>query len=97
MSKIVNIAKTPIAPYLGLIDGMEREEKIAVAMYLVNSIPGIKLIETKDGNVNDDDYLAEKLEQMTFSPRIERLFEKRKAVAENVDLNDERIRHILGL
>ena len=44
-----------------------------------------------------DEFLAEKLSGMTFSPRIEKLFEKRREVARMVDLNDERTRHILGL
>lgn len=95
----VNISKTPIAPYLKLLEGMGRDEKIAVVMYLIDSIPGIKIVESETESMSSDDeaFLAKKLEEMTFSPRIEELFEKRKEIAKTVDLNDERTRHILGL
>jgi hypothetical protein len=100
MSSNVNIAKTPIAPYIGLLDSMSRNEKIAVAMFLVDSLPGVKLVETTENekmSSEDEAFLAQKLESMSFSPRVERLFEKRKEAAQMVDLDDERTRHILGL
>jgi len=43
----------------------------------------------------DEEFLAEKLAGMTFSPRIEQLFEKRKEIAQTIDLDDERTRRIL--
>ncbi len=100
MSTSVNIANTPIAPYIDLLNNMGREEKIALVLFLVDSLPGIDVVETaekEDESQKDDAFLAEKLSHMTFSPRIERLFEKRKEAARMVDLNDERTRHILGL
>ncbi|MBQ8065082.1 MAG: hypothetical protein IJ200_05445 [Prevotella sp.] len=100
MSTNVNIAQTPIAPYLDLLRDMNRNEKIAVALYLVDSLPGIEIVDTTEAQTmspEDEDFLAKKLEEMTFSPRIEQLFEKRKEAAKNIDLNDERTRHILGL
>ena len=100
MSTSVNIANTPIAPYLGLLNNMEREEKIALLLYLVDSLPGVDVVETEENEdtlQNEDAFLAEKLKGMTFSPRIEQLFEKRRKAASMVDLNDERTRHILGL
>ena len=100
MSTNVNITQTPIAPYLELLKGMSRNEKIAVALYLVSSIPGIEVVETTempDMSSEDETFLAQKLKEMTFSPRIEKLFEKRKETAQMIDLNDERTRHILGL
>ena len=96
----VNIAQTPMAPYLGLLSSMNRNEKIAVALYLVESLQGVEIVETTDEqkmSQEDEAFLASKLESMTFSPRIEQLFEKRKEAANMVDLNDERTRHILGL
>lgn len=53
--------------------------------------------ENDDTMQDEDAFLAEKLKGMTFSPRIEQLFEKRRKAASMVDLNDERTRHILGL
>lgn len=97
MSTTVNIANTPIAPYLGLLNNLEREEKIALVLYLVDSLPGVDVVETEDTVKDEDAFLAEKLKSMSFSPRIEQLFEKRRKAASMVDLNDERTRHILGL
>lgn len=100
MNANLNIAKTPMAPYVGILDNMGRDEKMAVALFLVKSIPGVEIIETKTDepmSQEDEAFLADKLKGMSFSPRIERLFEKRKEIAEMVDLNDERTRHILGL
>jgi len=79
---------------------MNRNEKIAVALYLVDSLPGIEIIDTSETQTmspEDEEFLAKKLEKMTFSPRIEQLFERRKEAAKSIDLNDERTRHILGL
>ena len=45
----------------------------------------------------DEEFLAEKLAGMTFSPRIEQFFEKRKEITQTIDLDDERTRHILGV
>lgn len=101
MSTNVNIANTPMAPYIGLLNNMGREEKIALVLFLVDSLPGVHVVETEvkedESQKKDDEFLAEKLSGMTFSPRIEKLFEKRREVARMVDLNDERTRHILGL
>lgn len=100
MSTNVNISQTPIAPYLDVLKGMNRNEKIAVALYLVDSLPGIEIVETADEHTisnEEESFLKQKLESMTYSPRIERLFEKREKVASMIDLNDERTRHILGL
>ncbi|MCR5158843.1 MAG: hypothetical protein K6D37_06910 [Prevotella sp.] len=100
MSTIVNIADTPIAPYLGLLNEMGREEKMALVLYLVDSLPGVDVVKTEEDEASleeEDAFLSEKLSGMTFSPRIEQLFEKRRKAASMVDLNDERTRHILGL
>lgn len=96
----INIANTPMSPYQGLLNSMNRNEKIAVALFLVNSLSGIKIVETDEDQTNTDeeeDYLSRKLSNFTFSPRIEHLFEKRKEASQAVDLKDERTRHILGL
>ena len=96
MSTTVNLANTPIAPYIGLLNKMDREEKIALVLFLVDSLPGVDVVETEVRD-KDDTFLAEKLGSMTFSPRIEQLFKKRREAARMVDMNDERTRHILGL
>jgi len=100
MNTTVNIANTSIAPYLNLLNKMNRSEKLAVVAYIVESIPGVKLVEAVDEvpiSSDDEAFLNQKLQSMTFSPRIERLFEKRQEIAQHIDLEDERTRHILGL
>ena len=100
MSTNVNLANTVAAPYLNILNSMEREEKIALVLYLVDSLPGVDVVDTEKEqktSKDDDVFLAQKLKGMTFSPRIERLFKKRKEAAKMVDVNDERTRHILGL
>lgn len=56
-----------------LLEGMERDEKIAVVMCLIDSIPGINIVESETEPISSDDeaFLEKKLEEMTFSPRIE--------------------------
>ena len=95
----MNIADTPVAPYLNLLNGMNRNEKIALASFLLDSLSGVKIVETIDDDISaeDEEFLAQKIGEMSFSPRIERLFAKRKEAAKMVDLEDERTRHILGL
>jgi hypothetical protein len=101
MTTQVNISQTPIAPYIGVLNNMNRKEKMAVALFLVSSIPGVEIVETKEEKPQfteeDERLLSSKLGDMTFSPRIERLFQKRKEIARSIDLNDERTKHILGL
>lgn len=41
--------------------------------------------ENEDTMQDEDAFLAEKLKGMTFSPRIEQLFEKRRKAASMVD------------
>lgn len=89
-----------VAPYRGWLDKMNRNEKIAVALFLVDSLPDVEIVEKdkkQEMNAEDEAFLAKKLKDLTFSPRIERLFEKRKEVAQEIDLDDSRTRHILGL
>lgn len=96
------ILDTPIAPYLSLLESMSPEDKQVLVTFLVDSLPGIKIIDTNtDGDTEmsseDKAFLQEKLNEMTFSPRIERLFEKRREAAKTIDIEDERTRHILGI
>ena len=89
-----------MAPYIGVLNSMNDKEKIAVALFLVNSIPNVEIVRSKQKHPvsqEDEDFLAEKLAGMNFSPRIERLFQKRKEIASTIDTKDERTRHILGL
>lgn len=95
-----NITSTPMAPYQGLLKSMNRKEKMAVAMFLVDSLPGVETVESKEDvemSREDEAFLSQKMDEKTYSPRIERLFEKRREAARLVELDDERTRHILGL
>lgn len=95
----MNIAQTPAVPYAHILEDMSRKEKIAVVTFLVDSLPGIEIVEKGDDAMSSDDeaFLARQLEKMNFSPRIERLFDKRREAAQAVDMKDERTRHLLGL
>ena len=89
-----------MAPYVGLMDGMKRDEKLAVATYLVSSMDDVRIVALSGlmGQAEADDaYLKSKIKDMEFSPRIEELFEKRRQAAGAVDLDDERTRHMLGI
>lgn len=100
MSTNVSITQTPAAPYIDLLMGMNRNEKIAVASYLVKSLPGVEIVETDDNHSilpEDESYLAKKLENMSFSPRIEKLFERQREASESIDMNDGKTRHLLGI
>ena len=100
MKEELNISKTPMAPYLGILSSMDNNEKMAVALFLVSSIPNVKIVHEKAEepiSLEDEDFLAEKLSAMSFSPRVERLFQKRREIAKTIDPNDELPRHILGL
>ncbi len=38
MTALQRIKETPLAPYMGLLDGMSREQKMIVVMYLTESM-----------------------------------------------------------
>lgn len=100
MTNAMEISQTPMAPYMSILNSMNNNKKMAVALFLISSIPDVEIIKAKRESTmtkDDEEFLAEKLAGMTFSPRIERLFEKRKEIARTIDLTDERTRHILGV
>ena len=100
MTNAMEISQTPMAPYMSILNSMNNNEKMAVALFLISSIPDVEIIKAKRESTmtkDDEEFLTEKLAGMTFSPRIERLFEKRREIAHTIDLEDERTRHILGL
>ena len=61
MSTNINISQTPLAPYLSLLSGMNRNEKIAVVLYLIDSLPGVEIVETTNEETmspEDEAFLA---------------------------------------
>lgn len=85
-----------MAPYIELMEKMSNQEKLAVAMFLVDAIPHVKVIEEQPTKTNAD-IIRKKFENLKRSPRVEKLMRMREDAAKYVDLTDERTKHILGL
>ena len=47
MTTAVNISKTPMAPYMGILNSMDNNEKMAVALFLVSSLPNVEIVQSK--------------------------------------------------
>ena len=61
MSSTVNLANTPIAPYIGLLNGMRREEKMALMLFLIDSLPGVEVVES--ASQDEDAFLKQSVVQ----------------------------------
>ena len=96
MPSLQKIQSTPMAPYIELMEKMSNQEKLAVAMFLVDAIPHVKVIEEQPTKTNAD-IIRKKFENLKRSPRVEKLMRMREDAAKYVDLTDERTKHILGL
>lgn len=91
---LLEIQSTPMAPYIGLMEKMSNQEKLAVAMYLVATIPHVKVVEEQSTKTNAE-IILEKYRNLKRSPRVEKLMRMREDAAKYVDLTDERTKHIL--
>ena len=96
MTSLQRIQSTPMAPYVGLMEQMSDQDKVAVASFLVAKVPYAKVVEEKPDKTNAE-LIREKYKTLRLSPRVERLMKLREEAAENIDLSDERTKHILGL
>ena len=84
------IKETPIAPYLGLLDGMTREQKMIVVTYITESMEE-PAVEAK----SNAEIIREKLNRLKISPEIARLRGCMKLTESEKE--DERTQYILGL
>ena len=96
MTSLQRIQSTPMAPYVGRMEKMSNQDKVAVAMFLVDMVPHVKVIEEQPEKTNAE-IIREKYKDLKRSPRVERLMQLREEAAKYVDLTDERTKHILGL
>ncbi len=90
------IQSTPMAPYVGLMEKMSNQDKVAVATFLLARVPNVKVVEEQPVMTNSE-IIREKYKNLKRSPRVEKLMQLREEAAKYVDLNDERTKHILGL
>ncbi len=96
MTSLQRIESTPMAPYVGLMEKMSNQDKIAVATYLVATVPNVKVVEEIPEKSNSE-VIHEKYKNLRRSPRVERLMQLREEASRYIDLTDERTKHILGL
>ena len=92
MTSLQRIQSTPMAPYIGLMEKMSNQGKVAVATFLVAMVPHVKVVEKTNAEL-----IREKYKNLKRSPRVERLMQLREEAAKCIDLTDERTKHILGL
>ena len=84
------INETPMAPYLGVLDGMTREQKMIVVTYITESLEE-PIVEAK----SNTEIIREKLKRLKISPEIARLPGCMKLTES--EKKDERTQYILGL
>ena len=80
------INETPMAPYMGILRGMSREEKQAVVAFLVDTMDEPKPKTNRE-------IILEKYKSLKVSPELKQLRGCIKLTDE--DLKDERIQYIL--
>ena len=91
MTKLAQrISETPMAPYLGLLDGMTREQKMIVVTYITESLEEPAVEENSNADI-----VREKLKRLKISPEIARLRGCMKLTESEKE--DERTQYILGL
>jgi len=91
MTKLAQrISETPMAPYLGLLDGMTREQKMIVVTYITESLEESAVEENSNADI-----VREKLKRLKISPEIARLRGCMKLTESEKE--DERTQYILGL
>ena len=81
------ISETSMAPYLGLLRGMSREEKQVVVAFLVDTME--EPIEKTNREI-----IREKYKSLKVSPELKQLRGCIKLTGE--DMKDERIQYILS-
>ena len=83
------IKETPLAPYMGLLDGMTREQKMIVVTFLTESMEE----PTKKAKTNAE-IIREKFKDLKISPETKELVRGLSLSADEID--DERTKYILG-
>lgn len=86
-----------MAPYAMLMQKMSDQDKVAVATFLVATVPHVKIVEEQQPAKTNAEIIREKYKGLKRSERVERLMQLRDEAAKYIDLTDERTKHILGL
>ncbi|MBR1410071.1 MAG: hypothetical protein IJ580_03115 [Prevotella sp.] len=85
----LKVKGTPMAPYMGLMSRMSREQKLAVVAFLTESLDEPEEVRT------NAELIREKYKNLKISPEIERLRGCMKLTES--EKQDERTQYILGL
>lgn len=83
------IKETPLAPYLELLDGMTREQKMIVVTFLTESMK-----EPANEAKTNAEIIREKFKDLKISPETKELVRGLSLSADEID--DERTKYILG-
>jgi len=87
------IKETPMAPYIGLMRGMTREQKQIVVTFLNEVMEEAEESETVP--MTNAEIIREKYKNLRISPRAKALVEGLSLSEE--EMEDERTKYILGL
>ncbi|MBO7628553.1 MAG: hypothetical protein J6S87_01215 [Bacteroidales bacterium] len=85
------VSETPMAPYLGIMRGMNINDINAVIEFLKETVREAEESRRKA----DDEFLAKKMAEIEISPEVIELFDALRLTPE--EAADERTRWILGL
>jgi len=81
------ISETPMAPYMGLLKGMSREEKQVVVAFLIDTM------EEPTAKTNKE-IIRDKYKHLKISPELKQLRGCIKLTSE--DLKDDRVQYIIN-
>lgn len=89
MTTLQRLKSTPMAPYIGLMQNLTREEKRIVVTFLTESLEE-PVMEAK----SNAEIIREKFKDLKISPETKELVRGLSLSAEEMD--DERTKYILG-
>lgn len=95
-AKALRVKSTPMAPYIGVMQKMNRSD-IRIVMSFLSEIMQDSEEDTGASAAEDDEYLAMKMSQYTVSPETEELFGQLTEASRHINLDDERTKYMLGL
>ena len=85
------VSETPMAPYMGIMRGMNINDINAVIEFLKETVREAEEAKRKA----EDEFLAKKMAEIEISPEVDELFDALRLTPE--EAADERTRWILGL
>ena len=93
----LRIQSTPMAPYVGLMEKMSNQDKVAVATFLLAMVPGMKIVDEPSAPETKAEILRQKYKNLKPSAKVKKLMQLREEAVPYVNLDDERTKHILGV